>query len=89
MDSQLQRYDEAIAAFREAIRRAPDFLPAHHNLAATYAEAGRDQEARAEAAEALRLNPEFSVDRLRERLPFKNPADLDRLTSALHKAGLK
>ena len=58
-------------------------------LAATYAELGREKEARAEVAEVLRINPAYSVERYRGRAPFKNQADLDRVIAALHKAGLK
>jgi len=53
----LRRYDDAIVAYHDAIKRLPDYLPAHTQLTATYAELGRDREARAEAAEVIRLNP--------------------------------
>ena len=85
----LRRYDEAIAAYLEAIRRNPNYLTAHRDLAATYAEMGREKEARAEASEVLRLNPVFSVDLFRARHPVQKQADLDRLIAALRKAGLQ
>jgi len=85
----LRRYDEAIAAYQEAIRRNPNYLTARRDLAATYAEMGREKEAQAEAAEVLRLNPAFSVELFRARHPVQKQADLDRLIVALRKAGLK
>ena len=85
----LRRYDEAIAAFREALRRVPDYLPAHQHLAVVYAELDQEKEAQAQAAEVLRISPGFSVDAMRERMPHKNPADVDRHISGLRKAGLK
>ena len=46
-------------------------------------------EARAEAAEVLRLNPNFSLEVHRQRMPIKDPAVLERHLAALRKAGLK
>jgi hypothetical protein len=39
-------------------------------------------------AEILQLTPTWSLEILRQ-LPYKNPADLERLLAALRKAGLK
>jgi adenylate cyclase len=86
---ELRRYDEAIAAYQEALRRNPDFWGAHQSLAATYAEQGRQKEAHAEAAEVLRIYPGFSVNWVRDNVPFKDPVDLERTVGALQKAGLK
>ena len=85
----LRRYDDAIAAFQDAVRRNPKYLPSHLGLAVTYAEMGRDKEARAEAAEALRISPAWGLERWRSRIPIKDQADLDRVERALRKAGFK
>jgi len=58
-------------------------------LATTYIWMGREEEARAEAAEILRINPKFSVDYYAKRLPFKDQSVNDRIVAALRKAGLK
>jgi adenylate cyclase len=71
------------------LTRNPEHLFAHLRLAAIYSAAGRDEEARAEVAEVLRIDPYFSLEWLRQRLPFQDPAALDRHLAALRKAGLK
>jgi tetratricopeptide (TPR) repeat protein len=85
----LRRYDDAIAAYQEGVRRNPNYISPHRMLAATYAELGRDKDTRAEVAEVLRIDPAYSIELYRARVPFKNQADLDRLIGALRKAGLK
>ena len=56
------RFEEAVSAYKKAIQLAPDNITAHIGLAFTYSLMGREKEARAEAAEVLRINPKFSVD---------------------------
>jgi hypothetical protein len=58
-------------------------------LAVIYSEVGQAAEARAEAAEVLRLNPNFSLEVHRQRSPIKDPAVLERHLAALRKTGLK
>jgi len=83
------RYEDAIRAEKKALARAPDFLLAHLLLAATYSELGREEEARAAAAEVLRLNPNFSLEVWRQRSLQRDPARQEQLLAALRKAGLK
>ena len=83
------QYEEAVAALRRAIIRNPNYLPAHRELAVIYSELGQEQEAQAEGAEILRLSPNFSLEQVRQRMPFKNPAKVERYLAALGKAGLK
>jgi TolB-like protein/Tfp pilus assembly protein PilF len=84
----LERYDEAIAAYRRTISRNPDFVYTHAQLASVYAQLGRMEEAKSEAAEALRMDPSFSGLRIAQRLPFKDAAALARLVEGMRKAGL-
>jgi hypothetical protein len=58
-------------------------------LAVVYSELGQAPEARAEVAEVLRLNPNFSLEVHKQRMPIKGPAVLERHIAALRKAGLK
>jgi len=81
------RFEEAVSALKKAIQIAPDNIQAHINLTATYIGMGREKEARAEAAEVLRINPKFSVDSYAKIFAYK---DLnDRVVASLRKAGLK
>jgi adenylate cyclase len=83
------RYEEAVSAYKKALQRSPDNLLAHVLLAATYSRMGRGKEARAEAAEVLRINPKFSPDYFANALPYKDQKVTNSLIDALHKAGLK
>jgi len=83
------RPEEAIAPLKQYLTRYPNILGAHLTLAAVYSELGRAAEARAEAVEVLRLNPQFSLEVHRQREPIKDPALLERHLTALRKAGLK
>jgi len=85
----LQRYDEAIAALQDSLRRNPNFLPARCVLAVVYSELGREKEARAEVAEILRITPGTSLERWRQTMPYKNQAHLERFITGLRKAGMK
>ena len=51
-------------------------------------ELGRTREAREAWARAGALTPGVSMGNLRDRLPYKRPADLDRFLSAVHRAGM-
>jgi len=84
----LGRYDESIAIHKKLLQREPDYLPAHVGLAATYVLAGRQEEARAEAAEVMRIDPQFSLERYTKTAPLRQ-ALIDQWVEALRKAGLK
>ena len=58
------RFDEAISAYKKSLQREPNNIFAHTGMAATYVMMGREEEARAEAAEVLRINPNFSLESL-------------------------
>ena len=81
--------EEAIAPLKQYLSHYPNMLGAHLTLAAAYSDLGREAEARAEAAEVLRLNPRFSLETHRQRVPIKDPADVERHVDALRKTGLK
>ena len=83
------RPEEAMAPLKQYLHRYPNILPAHLMLAAVYSELGQDADARAEVAEVLRLNPKFSLEVHKQRMPIKDPAVLERHIAALRKAGLK
>src|SRR3989441_2369265 len=82
------RYEEAIAALKRVLTRNPDHLTAHVLLAALYSGLGREAEARAEAAEILRVSPNYSLAVVRQRMPYQDPAELERTLDGLRQAGL-
>ncbi len=83
------QYEEGIAAYQRALSRNPNFLPAHLGRAIIFSESGREGEARAAAAEILRVSPNYSLEVARQRIPFKDPAVLECTLANLRKAGLK
>jgi adenylate cyclase len=83
------RFEEAVSAFKKAIRRAPNHFIAHFGLATTYCLMGREEEARAEAEEVLRINPKFSLDYWKIVAPYKDQSEIDKIVNAMRKAGLK
>jgi adenylate cyclase len=83
------RYEEALPACKKAVLRSPKNTFSRMVMVATYISLGREEEARAEAQEVLRIDPKFSLANWEKRLPFKNQADTERLIEALRKAGLK
>jgi len=85
----LGRTEEAIATQKRALARSPDFLVSHVSLVVMYSESGREQEARAEAVEVLRIQPHLSLERWQQGLPFKDQGEVERVVTALRKAGLK
>jgi tetratricopeptide (TPR) repeat protein len=84
-----QRYDEAIATQKKILSHNRNSIEPHLILTISYSELGREEEARAEAAEVLRLSPTFSLDVVRQTWPYKDPVGLERTLAALRKAGLK
>jgi TolB-like protein/Tfp pilus assembly protein PilF len=84
------RSEEALEAAAQALRLKSFVADSHLGPVGTaYAVAGRFEEARAEAAEVLRLNPQFSLAIHKQRAPIKDPAVLEHHLAALRKAGLK
>ena len=86
---QTGRYEEGIATYKKVLQiYGPDNLMAHLWMVVAYMAWGRENEARAEAAEVLRIDPKFSVEHFVKNMPIS--ADKrNRLTKALLKAGLK
>ena len=84
----LERHKDAIAVYQKAIRQTPDYISPHIGLTASYAETGRIEEARKQAAEILRIDPRFSVGRYAAALTYKLPEHAQRSLDALRAAGL-
>jgi adenylate cyclase len=83
------RNEEAIVEYKKSLQLNPDDLFTHLGLAIAYVSLGRKEEARAEAAEVLRIHPKFSLEYHAKTLPYKNQSEVDYEISSLRKAGLK
>jgi adenylate cyclase len=85
----LKEYSQALPPLREFASRAPHVSQGHIFLAANLAQLGRLDEARAEAAEVLRIDPKYTIDGTQRRLSrFKRPEDAEHFFDGLRKAGL-
>jgi adenylate cyclase len=84
----LGNYDEAVRYLKRVIQEEPNQYLANLVLTSVYAEMGRLEEARAQAAQVLRLNPKFSLESFSKTLRIKSPAQVDRFLDELRKAGL-
>ena len=85
----LGQHEEAIATYQKMLQiYGPDHLMVHLGLAGEYGSIGREDEARAEGAEVLRIDPKFSLERYIKGAPFSQSSK-DRLADVLRKAGLK
>jgi len=87
--TQMGRYEEAIPILKRNLARYPNNLAAHGNLIVDYTELGREDEARAEAAEVLRISPQFSLEVMLQRVPQKDETWRNRYITDARKAGLK
>jgi tetratricopeptide (TPR) repeat protein len=85
----MERRQEALGAFATLIERNPNFLPAHAYRAVVLSELGRLPEAQAAWDRASQLSPGASLTSIQARLPYKRPADMDRLLTAAHRAAMR
>jgi adenylate cyclase len=83
------RFDEAVEQAKKAVERGPKNQFIYLSLASACILAGREEEARAAAVEALKINPTFSVERFARTLLYRDTSQIDRMIDALRKAGLK
>jgi adenylate cyclase len=88
----LGRYEEALQTAKqllERFRRGEGKLCwGHYFSIPAYMGLGREEDAKAEAEEYLRLNPKGSLEAPRKSEPYKDPAHLERWISVLRKAGI-
>jgi adenylate cyclase len=82
------RYEEAITAYKKALQKNPDDIFTHLGLTATYVKFGREEEARAEAKEVIRIHPKFSLANYAKSIHHLDQARVDAYIECLRKAGL-
>jgi adenylate cyclase len=84
----LKRYGDAVPLLRECASGLSNSQSSHLWLAAAYAQSGRLGEARAEAAEVLRINPAFTIEKWKRLAVHRLPEDAEHRIDGLRKAGL-
>jgi adenylate cyclase len=82
-----KRYDDAINTLEHSVGRNPEHAFLYIALAATYARAGRPEEAGQAATKVRRLDPFFEVESFGTR--FRNPQDRESIAQGLREAGLE
>jgi adenylate cyclase len=81
-------YETAVAVFKDRIAMTPSTDLSRSFLASALGHLGRVEEARQVWRELKEINPRYSYADHFGRLPFRNPADADKFTDGLRKAGL-
>ncbi len=81
-------FEKAIDVCKEALSKNPDDLVGRVTLVIAYGSLGREDEARAQVSELLRIDPKFSLDQAAKTWPYKKEADRELVMAALRKAGL-
>ena len=84
----LKQYAEALPLMRECVSRAPNFRTGHVWLSAVNAQLGLLDEARAAAAEVLRIDPTYTIEKTRSLATYKRSGDTEHFLEGLSKAGL-
>jgi len=82
------RYDTAVEWAGKAVHRMPQWFYGHFLVAASHFRAGRQDEARAAIDSCYEVLPDAAVSQL-DRLPLKNPAEMEQFRDCLRKAGLQ
>jgi adenylate cyclase len=86
---QWDAFKEAQSILEETLATEPNNPAAHMFLAILDIELGRNDDARADAAEVLRLSPQYSLATWQQTYLFKDPTLRERWLADLRKAGLK
>ncbi len=81
-------YETAAAVFKDRIAMTPTTDLSRAFLASALGHLDRLNEARQIWRELMKINPGYSAAEHLGRLPFRNPADADKFTEGLRKAGL-
>jgi adenylate cyclase len=81
-------YEAAAAILKERVAITPTTDLSRALLASALGHLGRAEEARQIWRELKEINPRYSYADHFGRLPFRNPADADKITDGLRKAGL-
>jgi adenylate cyclase len=86
---EVEKYEQAMKWGEKAVQKNPKNVLSRIVLCSIYSLADRMDEARAQAEEIMRLNPNISLEQLARTYPQKNQVLKKRYIDALRKAGLK
>ena len=81
-------YETAAVIFKERIALTPNTDLSRAFLASALGHLGRRDEAAAVWRELKEINPRYSPASHSARIPFRNPADANKLLAGLREAGL-
>ena len=84
----LEEYEQAAEVLNRRLVRKPDSDISRVLLASIHGHMGNLEASRAEWAEVLRINPDYSLEHRRKILPYKDPADFEQIVDGLRKAGI-
>jgi adenylate cyclase len=82
------KFETAAVVFKQRILLVPETDLSRAFLASALGHLGEAEKARQTWEELMQLNPKYSFAEHVDRLPFKVPADVDRIGEGLAKAGL-
>ncbi len=81
-------YEEALAHYRACLDALPDYIWCNVNIIVPYMALGMTDEARAQAREVLRINPDFDTATAVQVLRIRDTAIRDQWGGYLRQAGL-
>jgi TolB-like protein/class 3 adenylate cyclase/Flp pilus assembly protein TadD len=81
-------YAQCVEVAKRGVALDPNYVSLHVELATCYAALGREEEARAAAADILRTNPRFTLKAFSSYVPFSDERDLQRKVKMLRQAGV-
>jgi adenylate cyclase len=84
----LARYADAEATFKRRLIYMPGSDVTRAYLASLYGHTGRHDEARRLWEELMTINPDYSIERARRILPYRDPAPFEHFVQGLRMAGL-
>jgi Tetratricopeptide repeat len=80
------RYEDAIPVLKQSLTAYPNIMVSRLSLIKAYVDLGREEDARAEAAEVMRMSPQFTLASVP---PTRDAGWNKRFRDDLRKAGLK
>jgi len=84
----LEQFDAAVATLKRRLARNPSSQTSYALLASCYGHLGKIAESREAWAELMKIAPDFSMERRRRVLPFRNPDMFEHRLEGMRKAGL-